>query len=106
MKHNEINCLPSQLIVDYKDINNPVTICECLNSYFIDIGRNLSKDINCSINPLVYVDSYHNTSLIIQLNRPMRSIKIYQQLNNNNNNNGHLLVLFLRRAHSPFIKNI
>ena len=26
--------------------------------------------------------------------------------NNNNNNNGYFLVLFLRRAHSPFIKNI
>ena len=26
--------------------------------------------------------------------------------NNNNNNNGYFKVLFLRRAHSPFIKNI
>ena len=27
-------------------------------------------------------------------------------MSNNNNNNGYFQVLFLRRAHSPFIKNI
>ena len=31
----------------------------------------------------------------------------YKKLyNNNNNNNGYFKVLFLRRAHSPLIKNI
>ena len=47
MKHNKINCLPSQLIVDNKYINNLETICEYFNSYFIDTGRNLTKYINC-----------------------------------------------------------
>ena len=61
MKHNKVNCLPSHLLVGNK--NNPETICECFNSYFIDIGRNLSKDINCSKNQLAYVDSNHKTSL-------------------------------------------
>ena len=48
MNNNSGICLPSQLLVDNKNINNPETICERFSSYFIDIGRNLSKDINCS----------------------------------------------------------
>ena len=32
--------------------------------------------------------------------------KTYYNNNNNNNNNGYFYVLFLLRAHSPFIKNI
>ena len=48
MKYNKINCLPSQLLVDDKNINNPESICEYFNSYFIDIGRNLLKGIKCS----------------------------------------------------------
>ena len=63
MKYHKINCLPFQLLVNDENINNPETICECLSSYFIDIGRKLSKDVNCLKNPLTYVDFCHNTSL-------------------------------------------
>ena len=56
---------PPPLLLSSKQITVSPAICECFNSYFIDIGRNLSKDDNCSTNPLTYVDSYHNTSLFV-----------------------------------------
>ena len=43
-------------------MNNNKDICVCFNSYFTNIGVNLSKNTNNSKDPLSYIDSFNNPS--------------------------------------------
>ena len=47
--------IPSQIRINDKLITNSHDICECFNSYFTNIGTNLSKGIPSSTNPLYHV---------------------------------------------------
>ena len=81
MNHSKSNLNVSKQHVNNKNMKKSESNCECFNSYFIDIGRNLSKDINCMKNPITCVDSYHSTSFL-QPYKSMGNIEKYQYFGN------------------------
>ena len=59
LKGDKNKHIPSQILINDKLITNSKNICDCLNSYFANLGTNLSKGIPCSTNPLNYVNFLH-----------------------------------------------
>ena len=51
-------------IIDDRLIDDPVIIANHFNDYFIHVGSNLAKHINCSVNPLEYMSSSCNELFI------------------------------------------
>ena len=47
--------IPSQILINYKLVTNSKSICESINSYFTNLGTNLSNGIPSSTDPLNYV---------------------------------------------------
>ena len=60
-------------------MNNSKDICECLNSYFTNIGVNLSKNTNNSKDPLSYINSLNNPSFYFT---PTNQFEILKTINN------------------------
>ena len=55
LNQNEKNKNPSTFVVDGETINDPATISNKFNNYFVEIGPKLTKNLNSSINPLSYL---------------------------------------------------
>ena len=55
LKGDKTRHILSQIRINDKLITNSHDICECFNSYFTNIGTNLSKGIPSSTNPLYHV---------------------------------------------------
>ena len=60
-------------------MNNNKDICECFNSYFTNIGVNLSKNTNNSKDPLSYINSLKNPSFYFT---PTNQFEIIKTINN------------------------
>ena len=52
---------PSQILINDKLITNSKDICDCFNSYFTNLGTNLTKGIPSSTNPLNNVNFLHHS---------------------------------------------
>ena len=61
LNQNKKNNSPSTFVVDGETINDPATISNKFNNYFIDIGPKLTKNLNSFINPLSYLDNNTNS---------------------------------------------
>ena len=62
LNKNEKNKNPSTFVVDGEIINDPATISNKFNNYFVEIGPKLTKNLNSSIDPFNYLNN--NTSSI------------------------------------------
>ena len=60
-------------------MNNNKDICECFNSYFTNIGVNLSKNTNNSNDSLCYINSLNNPSFYFT---PTNQFEILKTINN------------------------
>ena len=56
IKGDKTKHVPSQILINDKPITNSKDICDCFNSYFTNLGTNLSKGIPSSTSPLNYVN--------------------------------------------------
>ena len=61
LNQNEKNKNPSTFVVDGETINDPATISNKFNNYFVEIGPKLTKNLNSSINPLSYLNNNTNS---------------------------------------------
>ena len=61
LNQNEKNKNPSTFVVDGETINDPATISNKFNNYFVEIGPKLTKNLNLSINPLSYLNNNTNS---------------------------------------------
>ena len=61
--------IPSQILMNYKLITNSKNLCDCLNSYFANLGTNLSKGIPSSASPLNYVIFLHHSLFFTPTNQ-------------------------------------
>ena len=78
-KCKSIKSFPSQIFTNGNHINNNKDICKCFNSYFTNIGANLSKNTNNSKDPLSYINSLNNPSFYVT---PTNQIEILKTINN------------------------
>ena len=61
LKGDKNKHFPSQILINDKLITNSKDICDCFNSYFTNLGTNLSKGIPSSTNPLNNVIFLHHS---------------------------------------------
>ena len=61
LKGDKNKHIPSKILINDKLITNSKNICDCINSYFTNLGTNLSKGIPSSTNPLNYVNFLHHS---------------------------------------------
>ena len=54
-------------IINDKPVTVSKEIANGLNNYFVSIGPLLANDIGCSVNPMSYVKSIHNTIVIVNM---------------------------------------
>ena len=69
LKGDKNKHIPSQILINDKLINNSKNICDCLNSYFTNLGTNIFKGIPSSTNPLNYVNFLHHSLLFTPTNQ-------------------------------------
>ena len=72
LNQNEKNKNPSTFVVDGETINDPATISNKFNNYFVEIGPKLTKNLNSSINPLSYLNNNTNSIFFPEIQK-MRS---------------------------------
>ena len=61
--------IPSQILINDKLITNSKNICDCFNSYFTNLGTNLSKGILSSTSPLNHVSFLHHSLFFTPTNQ-------------------------------------
>ena len=61
--------IPSQILINDKLIPNSKNICDCFNSYFTNLGTNLSKGILSSTSPLNHVSVLHHSLFFTPTNQ-------------------------------------
>ena len=61
--------IPSQTLINDKLITNSQNICDCLDSYFTNLGTNLSKGILSSTSPLNHVTFLHHSLFFTPTNQ-------------------------------------
>ena len=61
LKGDKNKHFPSQILINDKLITNSKDICDCFNSYFTNLGTNLTKGIPSSTNPLNNVNFLHHS---------------------------------------------
>ena len=69
LKGDKNKHIPSQILINDKLITNSKNICDCLNSYFTNLGTNLSKGIPSSTNPLNNVSFLHHSLFFTPTNQ-------------------------------------
>ena len=69
LKGDKNKHIPSQILINDKLITNSKNICDCFNSYFTNLGTNLSKGIPSSTNPLNYVNFLHHSLFFTPTNQ-------------------------------------
>ena len=69
LKGDKARHIPSQILINDKLITNSKNICDCFNSYFANLGTNLSKGIPSSTNPLNYVNFLHHSLFFTPTNQ-------------------------------------
>ena len=74
LKGVKTNHIPTQILINDKQITNSKNICDCFNSYF----TNLSKGIPSSTNPLNYVIFLHYSLFFT----PTNQLEIKKIINN------------------------
>ena len=78
LKGNKNKHIPSQILINDKLITNSKNICDCFNSYFTNLGTNLSKGITSSTNPLNPVIFLHHSLFFT----PSNQFEIEKIINN------------------------
>ena len=79
MKGKCIKSFRSQIFTNGNKIDNSKDICECFDSYFTNIGVNLSRNTNNSKDPLSYINSLNNPSFYFT---PTNQFEILKTNNN------------------------
>ena len=74
LKGDKNKHIPSQILINDKLITNSKNICDCFNSYFTNLGTNLSKGIPSSTNPLNYVNFLHHSLFFTPTNQTEKII--------------------------------
>ena len=63
-KQNENYSLKKPFLIDNLLRDNSKTIAKECNNFFVSIGHKLVKDINYNVNPLFYVNSVNDGSVV------------------------------------------
>ena len=87
IKGKSIKNFSSQIFANGNHINKNKDICECFNSYFANIGANLSRNTNNSKDPISYINSLNNPSHYFTPTNQFEILKSLKNIKNEIKNN-------------------